>query len=203
MRQGDQWKPGSFQPRLAAAGFIHHAELNNHTERSMMTCYFRILRSERAKRRLQFGIVLPFSRVHWLPGVISAVLLFATMARGADPLQALIIDGQNNHGDWPKTTMMMRQYLRDSQRFTVDIARTRYTWQGDDRLREYPLDDGREYTSLPEPRTDPDFAPQFADYDVVISNFGFNAAPWPAATRDAFEHYVRKRRRVRRHPRRG
>lgn len=132
-----------------------------------------------------------------LPHVLSVSLILVAMGMGgasnharAETLKALIIDGQNNHADWPKTTIMMRQYLQASQLFDVDIARTRYTWQGQDRLREYPLDDGRQYTAVDEPRTDPDFRPNFADYDVVISNFGFQAAPWPAATQEAFQKFV-------------
>lgn len=118
-------------------------------------------------------------------------LVGGASSAGGETLKALIVDGQNNHGDWPKTTMMMRAFLLDSQRFTVDVARTRFTWQGEKRLQEFPLQDGRDYTPVSEPRSDPDFRPRFSDYDVVISNFGFNAAPWPASTREAFERYVR------------
>lgn len=106
-------------------------------------------------------------------------------------LKVLIIDGQNNHTDWPKTTAMMRKFFNDSGRFTVDVARTRFTWKGGQLLEQYGLDDGVNYEDLSEPKTDPDYAPSFADYDVVVSNFGWNAAPWPAATRTAFEEYVR------------
>lgn len=44
---------------------------------------------------------------------------------------------------------------------------------------------------LEKPKSDPDFAPPFKDYDVVISNFGNNAAPWPKKTQSAFEDYVK------------
>ena len=107
-----------------------------------------------------------------------------------DRLKVLIIDGQNNHTDWPKTTAMMRRFLEDSGRFTVDVERTRFTWKGGELLEQFPLDDGTTYEDLPEPKTDPDFAPTFSDYDVVISNFGWNAAPWPDATKTAFDEYV-------------
>lgn len=122
-----------------------------------------------------------------------AALGWHGMAYAADaPLKALIIDGQNNHGAWPKTTMMMKKYLEESGLFQVDVARTRYTWQGDDLLKEYPLNDGIERKAERQPRPDPDFAPAFSQYRVVISNFGFNAAPWPTATQQAFEEFVRK-----------
>ncbi len=109
----------------------------------------------------------------------------------ADELKALIIDGQNNHGDWPKTTMMMKRYLEATGAFSVDVQRTQYTWKGGKRLEEFPLDDGKTYQDLKQPKSDPDFNPTFKDYDVVVNNFGWNAAPWPEATQQAFDQYVK------------
>ena len=84
----------------------------------------------------------------------------------AEPMKALIVDGQNNHAVWPKTTLMMKGFLEETKLFTVDVA-----------------------TAAPK-GTDPDFHPEFSKYDVVISNFGHGAAPWPAETQKAFEQYV-------------
>jgi uncharacterized protein len=108
-----------------------------------------------------------------------------------DKLKALIIDGQNNHVMWPKTTVMMKHFLEDSGRFTVDVARCKYTWKGGDLLKEFPLHDGKTYEDLPEPKSDPDFKPDFAKYDVVVSNFGWRAAAWPEETKTAFVDYVK------------
>lgn len=89
-----------------------------------------------------------------------------TMARADEPkLAALIVDGQNNHGVWPKTTKMMKRYLEESGRFTVEVATTKS--QG----------------------SDPDFKPDFSKYKVVISNY--NGAAWPAETRAAFIDFVK------------
>jgi type 1 glutamine amidotransferase len=124
---------------------------------------------------------------------LALVVCFSASA-GADEkqkvLKVLIIDGQNNHRMWPKTTIMMKTFLEDSGRFTVDIARTKYTWRGGELLEQFPLDDGKPYQDLPEPKSDPDFQPVFSDYDVVLSNFGWKAAPWPQQTQDALEAYV-------------
>lgn len=85
----------------------------------------------------------------------------------AEPeLQALIVDGQNNHGNWPTTTKMMKKYLEDTGLFSVDIATTK------------------------KEGTDPDFKPEFKKYDVVVSNY--NGADWPAETQKAFVEYMRK-----------
>lgn len=90
-----------------------------------------------------------------LPGVTTAA-----------PLKALIVDGQNNHNNWPETTQMMKRYLEDSGLFTVSVKT--HAARGED----------------------PTFTPTFADYDVVVSNFGHGAAPWPTATRTALEDFI-------------
>ncbi|MEQ1826337.1 MAG: ThuA domain-containing protein [Pirellula sp.] len=111
-------------------------------------------------------------------------------AKSSKPIRALIIDGQNNHDAWPKTTIMMKKYLEDTKRYTVDVARTQTTWKGESLLSKYPLGDGvvREATKAAVP--DPDFKPNFAKYDVVISNFGFGAAAWPDITNKNLEAFV-------------
>ena len=107
---------------------------------------------------------------------MSPRLLVATLAaaalglshsplRAEPPLKALIVDGQNNHGNWPTTTKMMKKYLGDAKLFAVDVATTR-------------------------PKgTDADFRPDFAKYNVVVSNY--NGAPWPEATGKALIDYVK------------
>ncbi|VGO18074.1 ThuA domain-containing protein [Pontiella sulfatireligans] len=108
----------------------------------------------------------------------------------AAPLKALIVDGQNNHKVWPKSTIMMKQYLEETGLFQVDIARTKFLMNSTLEADWLPLagvGEGIEGKA----KTDPDFKPDFAKYDVVISNFGYHAAPWPEETQVAFEDYVR------------
>lgn len=117
-------------------------------------------------------------------------------------LKALIIDGENNHGVWPKTTMMMKDFLEQTGLFEVDIERTAFTWQGPHYdpsigladikalLTMYPLSSGGTTISVPEPQPDPNFSPDFARYEVVISNFGWRASSWPEATKRSFEKYM-------------
>ncbi|MCH2124585.1 MAG: ThuA domain-containing protein [Pirellulaceae bacterium] len=118
------------------------------------------------------------------------VAAFTTAADSREKLKALIIDGQNNHGAWPKTTMMMKDYLQETDLFTVDIARTAFTWNGDNLLKQYPLE-GLETEAPGRPQTDPNFKPAFKNYDVVVSNFGHAAAPWPEETQTLFDAYVK------------
>ena len=103
-------------------------------------------------------------------------------------LKVLIIDGQNNHDMWPKTTVMMKQYLEESGLFAVDVERTAYTWKGEDYLPEFSL--GKKTEALDKPKADPSYSPNFPAYDVVLTNFGWNAAPWPDATQKALEEYI-------------
>jgi type 1 glutamine amidotransferase len=105
-------------------------------------------------------------------------------------LRALIVDGQNTHRVWPKSTVMMKRYLEQSRRFEVDVYRSNPTWRGERHADYYAIftPDGTESAENPEP--DEHFSPDFSKYDVVISNFGGRAADWPQATRTAFESYV-------------
>ena len=91
-------------------------------------------------------------------------MLTAAIGQGAE-LKALIIEGQNNHGNWPQTSQMMKSYLEETGHFDVEIVRTA-------------------------PKgTDPTFKPDFSKYNVVISNY--NGAAWPAETQQAFVKYVK------------
>lgn len=81
-------------------------------------------------------------------------------------LKALIVDGQNNHGVWPKTTQMMKGFLEETGRFEVDIA-----------------------TTPPGGQSLEGYRPKFADYDVVVSNY--NGARWPKETEQDFVEYMK------------
>ncbi|HQX54068.1 MAG TPA: ThuA domain-containing protein, partial [Planctomycetaceae bacterium] len=109
----------------------------------------------------------PSSHVFLAVFVFSGLMqLMPQSAQAAEPLKALIVDGQNNHGVWPVTTQMMKRYLEETKLFTVDVA------------------------TAASKGTDPNFKPDFSKYAVVISNFGHGAAPWPEETQKAFEAYV-------------
>lgn len=98
---------------------------------------------------------------------LAALLLGGLVSDGqaAEKLKALIVDGQNNHGNWPQTTQMMRGYLTETGLFDVDVATT--AKQG----------------------TDPAFKPDLKKYDLVVSNY--NGAAWPEETQRAFVEFVK------------
>ena len=128
-----------------------------------------------------------FRRQFW--SAIFLLTMAATSAQAADKLRVLIVDGQNNHGAWPKTTVMMKTYLETTGLFSVDVARTAFTWQGGDLIDKYPLGaDAPKTQVVSNPTPDPDFKPTFSDYAVVVSNY--NGAAWPQETQQAFKDDV-------------
>lgn len=80
-------------------------------------------------------------------------------------IKVLIIDGQNNHNNWPQTTPMMKGYLEETGLFTVEVAIT-----------------------PPENASMDHFKPDFSKYKVVLLNY--NGKDWPKETNDAFEKFV-------------
>ena len=107
-------------------------------------------------------------------------------------IRTLIIDGQNNHVQWPKLTYMMKQYLEETGKFSVDVKRTYYTWNGDDLIEKYKIKGAENTKALAKARMDSSFHPDFSKYDLVVSNFGWNAAPWSDETQTDFEAFMNK-----------
>lgn len=103
------------------------------------------------------------NRLRWILSVL-AIACVSSVVSAADPIKALIIDGQNNH-NWRATTPVLKQILEETKMFSVDVATA-------------PAKDTA------------GFAPKFSDYQVVISNY--NGAEWPQATKSAFVEFVAK-----------
>lgn len=59
-----------------------------------------------------------YQLTQYLALAVAAVMFACPIAAAQEPtnadqsrsLKALIVDGQNNHGNWPTTTEMMRRY---------------------------------------------------------------------------------------------
>ncbi len=100
---------------------------------------------------------------HALTTCLLGLLLVGT-TWGAAPIRVLIVDGQNNH-DWKSTTPVLKKQLEDSGLFQVDVA-----------------------TSPPSKGDMSGFQPNFAAYNVVVSNYTGDA--WPEVTKKAFVDFV-------------
>ena len=87
---------------------------------------------------------------------------------------------------------MMKQYLEQTGLFEVEVARTRYTWKAEKHEAFLEFAGAGETENLATPKPDPDFAPNFSNYDVVVSNFGWKASLWREDVQEAFESYVEK-----------
>lgn len=93
------------------------------------------------------------------------LLLTTAAATAAQPMKALIVDGQNNH-NWKETTPVLKRLLEETGRFTVDVA-----------------------TSPPKGQDMSGFKPEFAAYDVVVSNYTGDS--WPEETKQALVDYMK------------
>lgn len=95
----------------------------------------------------------------WIIGV-----LFASTAIVADAkMNALIVHGQSSvsHQVWPKSTLMMKQYLEETGLFDVDVALTKFTWYAAREAASLPLAGAGETQDLENAVPDPDFSPDF------------------------------------------
>jgi len=132
--------------------------------------------------------------------ILSLIAVFAwgktlaqkTPVANSNAIRTLIVDGQNNHDQWPKITFMMKQYLEETGKFTVEVRRTHYTWNGADLIQQYPIVGVNNTVALAKSRADSSFLIDFSQYDLVVCNFGWNAAPWPAETQANFEQFIKK-----------
>ncbi|MBX2843242.1 MAG: ThuA domain-containing protein [Flammeovirgaceae bacterium] len=115
-------------------------------------------------------------------------------------LKALILDGQNNHYIWPKSTMIMKSYFEETGLFDVAINRADSVWLGnkynqsrevplEGYLKEFPLESPPKGISENPVQTS-NFDLDFSQYDLIISNLGENSAYWPEATKRKFEQYM-------------
>ena len=123
--------------------------------------------------------------------LLAVSLLFSLSASAAEKLKALIVDGQNNHAVWPKSTVMMKQYLENSGLFEVEVARTRFISNFQREKDWLPLAGAPEAEGKDKPVPDPSFSPDFKKYSIVVSNFGYGAADWPEQTRKNLEEYMK------------
>ena len=97
--------------------------------------------------------------------LVAGMAIMLVCSYSAQPWNALILDGQNNH-DWQATTPVLKTLLVETGLFQVDVA-----------------------TSPPKGKDLSGFGPNFKKYRLVVSNY--NGDDWPLETRRNFEEYMR------------
>ena len=97
--------------------------------------------------------------------LLTLLALLTSMAQAADRIKVLLVDGQNNH-DWKRTTPVLKEILNEPGIFTVDVSTA-------------PPPGGEMKT----------WAPVFAEYAVVVSNY--NGESWAPEVKTSFEKFVR------------
>ena len=128
----------------------------------------------------------------------------STEIADSSKINVLIIDGENNHGVWPKTTVMIKSLIEETGLFNVDVMRKAYVWQGphsdeilgsegrNQLLEKYAIQGVSHLERVQDPKVDPNFNPNFKKYEVVISNLGWKSSTWPPTTQIAFESYMKE-----------
>ena len=91
--------------------------------------------------------------------MLAMALVCASDADAAEKLKALIVDGQNNHEVWPKSTIMMKQYLEETGMYEVKVERTKFIWKSNREKDWLPKAGAGESEDKPQPMPDPDFNP--------------------------------------------
>ncbi|MFY0599399.1 MAG: ThuA domain-containing protein [Cyclobacteriaceae bacterium] len=135
-------------------------------------------------------------------GLLIATLIFScsNTKQESAKLNALILDGSNNHYVWPKTSMMMKHYLEQTGLFDVEINRTDTVWLGikynptrpvpiDGYIKAFPLDASPRVISRDTLATT-DFNVDFSNYDLIVINLGAKSPYWPDETQQKFEDYM-------------
>lgn len=125
-------------------------------------------------------------------------IFFATTVVAADPINVLIVDGQNNHA-WKSTTPILKKILEEAKLFKVDVA----TAPEKPRPPAKPKDpNNQQLTTYKEAlakyeaanaeykKAMAQFRPTFSNYQVVVSNY--NGDAWPKETQSSFVEFVAK-----------
>ena len=100
-----------------------------------------------------------------ISGWAAAVALAVSVTSAAGPIRVMLLDGDNNHRNWPETSRLMKKVLDDSGLFRTTIVTV--------------------------PRAEiGQFKPDWTQYDVMVMNYntGINGVlpEWPAETKTAF-----------------
>lgn len=138
-----------------------------------------------------------------MKNTLLTILLFFALSgvEAADKIKVLIVDGQNNHA-WEETTPVLVGIYNTSDLFEVEVSTSpaglpraprkpkEKTPESDakyaDALKKWEMEVAEVKKNSKEAWEK--WRPDFAAYDVVVSNY--NGELWPEPVRDSFEKFV-------------
>lgn len=116
------------------------------------------------------------------------VYMMSVTCYADEKIKVLVIDGQNNHGAWSKTTPLIIKTLEKAGRFDVTHTQTPAAGKAkpnyskcQPEVKDMPEDLQKEWAK---------WRPDFSKYDVIVSNY--NGVLWPDEVRAAFEKYMKE-----------
>ncbi len=128
----------------------------------------------------------------FFPFLLAITLLALGSTSDAAPIKILIIDGQNNH-NWKAMTPFMKAQLEKTGRFTVDVSTTPPATPGAPKTLNAEQKAKAEQASAELKKQlaaqwDA-WRPDFAKYDVIVSNY--NGQDWPLPVQTAFANHMK------------
>src|SRR5579859_1436271 len=104
--------------------------------------------------------------MRWILAIL--IVAWSSVATAAEPIKVMLLDGASAaaYHDWKLTSQIMKRELEETGRFAVTVVSA-------------PAADG-DFSN---------FHPDFAKYQVVVSNY--DSQYWPAALKTEFESYMK------------
>src|SRR5437763_9328076 len=101
---------------------------------------------------------------------VGAFLGWAAPVRAATPIRVMLLDGESGgpYHAWQQTTPYLKRMLDDAGLFQTDVV-----------------------TAPPKGGDFSSFRPDWAKYQVVVSNYDAPDERWPADLKTSFEQYMR------------
>ena len=118
------------------------------------------------------------------------VVILAMLSLGAEakPISVLIVDGQNNH-NWKAMTPFMKMQLEKTKMFKVDVSTTPQVTRPPRNLTKEQRAAAIKAANELNAEKWEKWRPEFAKYDVIISNY--NGQDWPKPVQADFEKHMK------------
>ncbi|MDG2213232.1 MAG: ThuA domain-containing protein, partial [Verrucomicrobiota bacterium] len=120
--------------------------------------------------------------------IIATALAAFSLELQAKSIRVLIIDGQNNH-NWAAMTPFMKMQLEKTKKFQVDVSTTPQVTRPPRNLTKEQRAAAINAANELNAKIWEKWRPEFAKYDVIISNY--NGQDWPKPVQENFEKHMK------------